>query len=535
MLTFGVAAVLTLVVLARVIEATGNTITSPDTAGYVGFWASVALDASGNPVVSYYDATNANLKVLHCGNPSCTAGNTISSPDTTDNVGLWTSVTVDAAGNPVVAYTVYDIVGTLKILHCGNPSCTAGNTIASPDPLAEVVLGTSIVLDGAGNPVVSYYDDLNDDLTVLHCGNPDCTTGNTIDVPDALGFAGAYSSLALDADGNPVISYNRTLDLSILHCGNPACSAGNTRVSPDTEGLVGDYTSLALDAKGNAVVSYYDRTNGDLKVLHCGNAACDADNSIVSPDTAGDVGQFTSLALDTNGNPIISYYDVDGQDLKLLYCGNPNCTSGNSITTPDAAGDVGAFASLALNAAGNPVVSYYAGPSGDLKLLACSDPSCAGVKLTPTPMFTPTPTPCLDFDGDTICDGADPDDDNDGCTDVQELGTNPALGGLRDPHYFWDFYDVYAGDPHARDQAINIGDIGAVVARFGSFQEPPPTKEEALAQAVTLPPPAPAYHTALDRGGPIPGQNLWNLQPPDGAINIIDIGAVVAQFGHSCA
>ena len=82
---------------------------------------------------------------------------------------------------------------------------------------------------------------------------------------------------------------------------------------------------------------------------------------------------------------------------------------------------------------------------------------------------------------------------------------------------------------------VTVGDIGTVVARFGAARTPPPTKEEALAEALTPPPPAPAYHAAFDRGGAIPGQELWDLLAPDGGITVGDIGAVVAQFGHSCA
>ena len=89
--------------------------------------------------------------------------------------------------------------------------------------------------------------------------------------------------------------------------------------------------------------------------------------------------------------------------------------------------------------------------------------------------------------------------------------------------------------PETRDGTVSVSDIGGVVARFGSFSEPPPTEEEALAEALTRPPAAPAYHASYDRGGPMSGQNLWNLLPPDGSIGIVDIGAVVAQFGHTCA
>ncbi|MEX0786807.1 MAG: dockerin type I repeat-containing protein [Dehalococcoidia bacterium] len=397
-------------------SATGaNSITSPDTGGDVGHYTSLALDASGFPVVSYYDDTNFDLKVMHCDDADCAGGNdSITSPDTGGSVGWYTSLALDASGYPVVSYhdcgsSLPCTVRDLKVLHCGDANCTSGNSITSPDTGGAVGRYTSLALDASGFPVVSYYDDTNFDLKVMHCNDANCSAGDeSITSPDTAGWAGLFTSLVLDASGFPVVSYfDYTNDanggLKVLHCGDANCTSGNSITSPDTGGSVGWHTSLELDASGYPVVSYLDFTNGDLKVMHCDDADCAGGNdSITSPDTGGDVGLETSLALDASGYPVVSYYDVTNGDLKVLHCGNANCTSGNSITAPDTGGSVGLYTSLALDASGYPVVSYYdssryGSTYDDLNVLHCGDANCT-TKPTPTP--TPQARP-----GDANCDG----------------------------------------------------------------------------------------------------------------------------------
>lgn len=123
------------------------------------------------------------------------------------------------------------------------------------------------------------------------------------------------------------------------------------------------------------------------------------------------------------------------------------------------------------------------------------------------------------------------DSDGDGCLDSAEIQTAPGsetTGGRRNPKSVWDFMDQYTGSPLARDRIVAVGDIGAVVGRFGSSGSP-------AGDPLAVPGSSTGYHTSADRSGSYPGQNPWNLKPPDGNVSVGDIGAVVAQFGHSCA
>ena len=231
---------------------------------------------------------------------SAIEGNSIVSVDEDGDVGASTSIELDVDGNPVVSYR--DISNNyLKLLHCGNPACTAGNTIARREVDASAGIGSSLALDPDGNPIVSYRDIANGNLRVLHCTDPGCLGGSTISSPAMMNFG--MTSLALDAAANPVVSYTISGELQVIHCGNPTCTANNIIASPDPGIVSGEYRSLALSASGNPIVSYEDLTNNDLRVLHCGNPTCTSDNIIASPDTEGAVGHHNSLRLDPAGNP----------------------------------------------------------------------------------------------------------------------------------------------------------------------------------------------------------------------------------------
>jgi LPXTG-site transpeptidase (sortase) family protein len=345
--------------------------TTVDSAGDVGSYTSLALNSSGFPVISYYDQTNGDLKVAVCGNVTCSTGNTLTTVDSVWDVGTFTSLVLNSSGFPVISY--YDETNfDLKVAACGNATCSAGNTLTTVDSAGEVGSYTSLVLNSSGFPVISYWDYTNLDLKVAVCGNATCSAGNTLTTVDSAGEVGGYSSLTLNSSGFPVISYldNTNGNLKVAVCGNATCSAGNTLTTVDNSvGLVGQFTSLALNINGFPVISYKDATNGDLKLAVCGNATCSAGNTLITVDNSiADVGDSTSLALNGSGIPIISYHDDTNDDLKVAICGNATCSSGNTLTAVDSVGGVGLQTSLALNSSGFPVISYYDDTNGDLKV-----------------------------------------------------------------------------------------------------------------------------------------------------------------------
>jgi len=186
----------------------------------------MALDGAGRPVVAYEDVADGYLKLLHCGDPNCGSGNSVTTPDNTGHVGQYASLALDAAGRPVVAY-YENAVYTLKLLRCGDTNCIAGNSIVVPDPLGDGVnsVGThaSLALDGEGHPVVSYSYANAARLRVLHCNNATCNKPATPTATSAPATPTLTSTSAPAATGTPTRTPTRTATPPAAPVGDANC------------------------------------------------------------------------------------------------------------------------------------------------------------------------------------------------------------------------------------------------------------------------------------------------------------------------
>jgi hypothetical protein len=350
----------------------------------VGTHTSIAFASQGHPIVSHHDSTNGDLRVLACGNATCTFTGAIPLDASANVVGLYSSIAVPPDQNPVIAYHD-DTANTLKVLKCDNPFCSGPNTITIVDdpPIGGVGEHASLAIGNDGLPVIAYFDDGLDSLKVAKCQNAGCTGGavTITQVDNPANTVGLFASLAIGADGFPVISYfDQTAGtLKVAKCGNAACSAGNTlTVVDDPVNVVGDHTSIAVPADGRPVVSYRDVTASHLKVLKCGNAACTAGNTINTVDTAFLIGGYTSIAIGADGLPIVSYFHTIGR-LKVAKCGDAACSpAGRIVSVVDSPlnTSVGLYTSIAVGADGLPVVSYHDQTNGALKIAKCGNVAC---------------------------------------------------------------------------------------------------------------------------------------------------------------
>jgi hypothetical protein len=225
-----------------------------------------------------------------------------------------------------------------------------------PVGASGVILGhnaTSIALDPQGLPRISFFEGQNRDLLYSEKNGGRWTTT----VLDTTGDRGRWSSLAIDGQGEPHITYYDFLEPDLI---SPTGGLIYARRSAgawtfqvvDSVGTVGEYTSLVLDAQGNPHVSYYDNSNGDLKYAFKSGGVWTKE----TVESSGNVGTYTSLALDSQGNPHIAYADL------TLFRVRYASKSGGTWTFETVSGVtpvIPSTISLDLDSQDRPHVAYY--------------------------------------------------------------------------------------------------------------------------------------------------------------------------------
>lgn len=297
----------------RYVEKTGAFWGNPEVVAYgdeVGLYSSLAFDAQGTPHISYYDRTNEVLMYAI----RTEFGWRRMLVDNEGNVGARCAIAIDAEGNPHITYR-NATTGRLKYAY-GRGDVWSYETINPADPVYGEIINcqsdfgypTSIDVDATGNPHISY-----------------CT---------------AEIKLAYAVKSNGVWSFE------IVDSNN-----------------VGQDCSLYLDDNGNPHISYLSFTSTPrVKYARKINSQWELD-SVMTGDPPNTCPEVTSLAIDAQGNPHISYHTLNGHLAYAVKSSNGNW----SVELADDHGVVGRFSSILLDSEGIPHISYMSSSPDVLK------------------------------------------------------------------------------------------------------------------------------------------------------------------------
>lgn len=345
--------------------------------GNSGNRPSLSIAADGNPLGSYVSATGLGL--FRCSTVTCGTGYGIGlSVDASVNPSSqYHSLAIAPDGAPLVAYN--SVGGALRLLKC--PQSVAGTcinpSVTTVDSSANVGLWNSLAIGADGFPVISYYDGTNSHLKVAKCANSACTSQAAASpaTVDSANGAGQWSTIAIGADGNPFVAYidQGSLSLKVLKCGNAACTSGNSISVLDSVAPGSGYVSIAVGIDGAPIISYY---TGQLKVAKCGNSSCSSGNVVTTVDAGGNVGTWTSISIGSDAMPVIAYRDETNSTLKFVKCGGATCSFGNIVLTLDSDVGAGSMTSMAIGVDGAPVIAYNNQNAQTLMLFKCGAPDC---------------------------------------------------------------------------------------------------------------------------------------------------------------
>ncbi len=262
----------------------------------VGLFTSMVLDAGGNPIVAYFDRTNSALKVARFDGTSWATHQVEAA--TTGWAGKYTSM-VSVDGKPVIAYQSID-------------AGTGGWT------RAKVRIARATTASPSSSSDWTFEDAVTEEKTP--CFNESCTLG-TVCLAAATGIDPVCAS---ETSGCAAGCSNKCVKSPVD--GKPACLATKPAFTSYPNAL-GIDISLAASPSGALGLVFYDRPHGNLRGATStggtwkstpATAPIDGWTGDATKDVGkGDRGIGATLAIDATGNWHLAY--SDGIAESLLY------------------------------------------------------------------------------------------------------------------------------------------------------------------------------------------------------------------------
>jgi hypothetical protein len=248
-----------------------------------------------------------------------------------------------------------------------------------PEPVFENDWGQwlSMAAMRDGRPALAYYDATAGAAGfAIGTVKADGTVGWSHEEPDGYaddagldaGDRGKYTSLAVAANDEVWLSYRDNQNKTLRYARRDTAGVWTNGVADGCAGPTPDcglFSSIALDASGNPVIAHYDAAAKHLRIARWNGSAFTAsvadEGTPATPEGEANVGQFPRLRI-LNGVEYVSYYDVANGDLKLAV-GTAGAWTPEIV---DAEGDVGAWSDMQI-VDGTVHLTYHDLGNEDLK------------------------------------------------------------------------------------------------------------------------------------------------------------------------
>ncbi len=289
-----------------------------------GKWLDMDQTPDGNPVIAYYDITHGALGLatgtINGDSVSWEHEEIDGYPDEqgldSGDRGAYASLAIDDAGTTWVAY--YD--ASLQTLRYGMRSAdsdewTLGVADSGSGGTPDAGLFSDMTFDAQGNPVIVHYDRGRGELRVAHWDGT-AFNGEVIDAgedsEDASGTipadTGKFASIAIVDDFEYIAYYDAAGANLMLATG----TAGNYSTEiVDADGDVGRWTSIEI-VNGTAHIAYQDVTDEAVKVA----SGTPGNWTRAVVDQGKMIGADTAILSSSNGLQV-AYQDSYNNDILI--------------------------------------------------------------------------------------------------------------------------------------------------------------------------------------------------------------------------
>ena len=382
---------------------------------WAGDTCSIAVDALGRPHIAYavaamnYDHLYYATKAGSAWSIQLVKTNCISG-----NFSRRLSISIDTNGRPHICFGGY-IGGNSRVFHAYSASGTSWSfeTIDS----ASIARGIDSAFDSAGRLHVSYVR--NNDESVNYA----VRTGSSWSAPSMITNAGAETSIATDSQGFPHVALKvSSLPSSVYYAAKTNGSWTLSRIETNGVSTTGNPgISIAMDTNGNPHVSWL---NDDLSYSRLMYATKSGASWV--KETIGSAGPCGQLLLKPDSTPIAAYFNRHDSPWQLVVAVRSNGVWQRQAVEENSGTnflDV-IYLGVALDKSLNPHLAYCnnwgGGAMHRLKYaFQAGDRDSDGL---------------IDQD-ETYAYGTDPDKqdtDDDGLSDYYEVVTMPCLDPLDD-------------------------------------------------------------------------------------------------------